>query len=395
NSTIDSNKFKRGIFNLKTSKSLIDKVNSILNTTKVELSNLYNEIPKERNRVEQKLKGIVVKNENLIKPIRLKIKERDKIEAIENSLKSEKEKLSAIEKIDTKIKNELIKSQEHTKKKLLEYYKEAYDEYVKIIELLNKRGEDFSDIELIGAVKFNYSRFRNNFYLSFFNLSSTANKDLKTLSICKENVEGLPDVVFEKHMEEIKNTFNKIVNDEFVLKKYKEKKDCVKALLKDDFFDYWELKVGNDEMANMSPGKANLVILKLLIELSEANSPILIDQPEDNLDNRSIYNDLVQFIRRRKEDRQMLIVSHNPNVVVATDSENIIIANQKDQDKDRENLEYRFEYINGAIEDTFRLKKKESKKVGILESMGIREHITDLLEGGEEAFKKREEKYGF
>lgn len=218
---------------------------------------------------------------------------------------------------------------------------------------------------------------------------------MKELNICKEKIEALPDVNFKDHFEEVKKAFENIVQDKFVLKKYKEKKECVKALFKDDFFDYWELKVGNDEMANMSPGKANLVILKLLIELSEANSPILIDQPEDNLDNRSIYNDLVQFIRRRKEDRQMIIVSHNPNVVVATDSENIIIANQKDQDKDRDNLDYRFEYVNGAIENTFKLDKEEAKEVGILKSMGIREHITDLLEGGEEAFKKREEKYGF
>lgn len=145
-------------------------------------------------------------------------------------------------------------------------------------------------------------------------------------------------------------------------------------------------------MAKMSPGKANLAVLKLLIELSEANCPILIDQPEDNLDNRSIYNDLVQFIRKRKENRQLIIVTHNPNIVVGADSENIIVANQRGQDENRNNESCRFEYVNGALEHTF--SKQETAK-GVLFSMGIREHITEILEGGREAFKKREEKYGF
>ena len=55
----------------------------------------------------------------------------------------------------------------------------------------------------------------------------------------------------------------------------------------------------------MSPGKKALVLLEMLISLEDSKCPILIDQPEDDLDNRSIYNDLVQYIRRKKKERQI------------------------------------------------------------------------------------------
>lgn len=64
----------------------------------------------------------------------------------------------------------------------------------------------------------------------------------------------------------------------------------------------------------MSPGKKALVLLELLINLEENKCPILIDQPEDDLDNRSIYYDLVQFIRKKKLGRQIIVVTHNAKI---------------------------------------------------------------------------------
>ena len=119
-------------------------------------------------------------------------------------------------------------------------------------------------------------------------------------------------------------------------------------------FDNWYnihyiVKSGNDTIEEMSPGKKALVLLELLISLEESKCPILIDQPEDDLDNRSIYDDLVQFIRRRKQERQIIIVTHNANIVLGADAEEIIIANQ--DGKDTENAQKRFEYRSGAIEN--------------------------------------------
>ena len=79
----------------------------------------------------------------------------------------------------------------------------------------------------------------------------------------------------------------------------------------------------------MSPGQRSFVILKLLIELDNTNKcPILLDQPEDDLDNRSIFTELVKFIKEKKKERQIIITTHNPNLVVGTDAECVIVANQ-------------------------------------------------------------------
>lgn len=146
-----------------------------------------------------------------------------------------------------------------------------------------------------------------------------------------------------------------------------------------------------DDMLRMSPGKRGLVLLQLILHISTATHPILIDQPEDNLDNRTIFFDLKDFIKHKKSHRQIILVTHNANLVVATDAECIIVANQDGQQLGKDNRKYKFEYVSGALENTF---IKESN-TGVLYQKGIKEHVCDILEGGKEAFLKREQKYGF
>lgn len=335
-----------------------------------------------------KVEGLKKKIDAELSPIREKLQHREQIKSIEDEIKQEKIKLQNISNIEDEIKI-LEEAKDAQEQIFFDRYSEAYSEYQKIIETLNQKATSIADIRLTGSIKFYYNRFKNNFS-EFFNQKSNEFRNFNLLSDRDNN--NLPDVNFEEHFNEIKQIFDLIIGEKVTYRKYKTVKESVKALFKDEFFDFWELSIGNDEMANMSPGKANLAVLKLLIELSESNCPILIDQPEDNLDNRSIYSDLVQFIRKRKENRQLIIVTHNPNIVVGADSENVIVANQKGQDENRENESYRFEYANGSLENTF---PKKDTEIGILFSMGIREHVTEILEGGREAFKKREEKYGF
>lgn len=153
----------------------------------------------------------------------------------------------------------------------------------------------------------------------------------------------------------------------------------------------YQLKYQNDLFGMMSEGKQAFVILKLLLEFSDKKCPILIDQPEDSLDNRAIYQELVEYIKAKKKDRQIILVTHNSNVVVSADSENVIVANQ-DGANSKNDAGCKFQYINGALEMT-RI-KDESEEV-ILKSQGIREHVCEILEGGRAAFEKRERKYGF
>lgn len=161
----------------------------------------------------------------------------------------------------------------------------------------------------------------------------------------------------------------------------------------DDWYNiHYIVTSGQDTIEEMSPGKKALVLLELLISLEDSKCPILIDQPEDDLDNRSIYNDLVQFIRRKKKERQIIIVTHNANVVLGADAEEIIIANQKG--KDTENAERRFEYRSGAIENDEVIVDNTGNPIpGILNQAGIQTQICDILEGGRVAFQLRQNKY--
>ncbi len=187
----------------------------------------------------------------------------------------------------------------------------------------------------------------------------------------------------------IKEIINKILSKKLALKgRYTEQEALTKLLQNWYTFDY-QIEQGGDSISDMSPGKKSFVLLKLLIELDSSKCPILLDQPEDDLDNRSIYDDLVKFIKNKKKERQIIVVTHNPNLVVGADAECVIVANQKGTYS--ENKEYQFEYISGALENTF-ITMDETKT---LYKQGVQEHVCEVLEGGREAFEKRKQKYGF
>ena len=179
--------------------------------------------------------------------------------------------------------------------------------------------------------------------------------------------------------------------EEILLKNNFSFESIYEGFAKDTFMLDYDLEYKGDKILKMSPGKKGTVLLILFLKTNTSQYPILIDQPEDNLDNRTIYEEISKFIKNKKKERQIILVSHNPNLVVSTDSENVIVANQSGQEAGKDNEKYKFEYINGSIENSHR---SDSQK-GILYQQGIKEHICDILEGGEEAFKKRENKYNF
>ena len=153
----------------------------------------------------------------------------------------------------------------------------------------------------------------------------------------------------------------------------------------------YDLIYQGDSFRSMSPGKQAFVILKLLLDFSKRECPILIDQPEDSLDNRAIYTELVAYLREKKKRRQIILVSHNPNVVVGADAEQVIVANQHGDDTPNEE-NVKFQYYSGSLENS---SPKNDEEACVLLSQGIREHVCDILEGGKEAFNRREKKYGF
>lgn len=156
------------------------------------------------------------------------------------------------------------------------------------------------------------------------------------------------------------------------------------TLLKDsesqkEFYDFlsnlnylnveYSLKMNNKMLEQLSPGEKGIVLLIFYLALDKNNKPLVIDQPEDNLDNESIYKRLTTLIKFAKQNRQIIVVTHNPNIAVACDSEQVIYASIN-QDTNV------ITYESGSIENPL-----------------ISKHIVDVLEGTMPAFNYRESKY--
>ncbi|RZG69619.1 hypothetical protein EXE26_04930 [Acinetobacter junii] len=162
-----------------------------------------------------------------------------------------------------------------------------------------------------------------------------------------------------------------------------------------EFFDKswfkfkYDVVYDGDNYNSMSQGKKAFVVLKMSLDCSDSKCPIIIDQPEDDLDNRAIYSELVAYLKTKKSKRQIILVTHNANVVVNADSELVVVANQHGSQSPN-NFDKKFQYKYGSIEC---LIKSATNNPSTLERKTIKEHICEILEGGDKAFKLRERKY--
>jgi energy-coupling factor transporter ATP-binding protein EcfA2 len=130
----------------------------------------------------------------------------------------------------------------------------------------------------------------------------------------------------------------------------------------------------------LSPGTRGIALLVLYLLMDEDDTrPLLIDQPEGNLDNSSVFKQLVPYIRKAKRRRQIVLITHNPNLVVATDAEQVIIATAT---RRPEQPYPRIAYHPGSLEHSCKL-----------DEIGTREAVCILLEGGTKAFSVRENLY--
>ena len=205
-------------------------------------------------------------------------------------------------------------------------------------------------------------------------------------------VDKFPSQYISQPAKEIEDFLNMCLLGQHVLKQYKSHVDLAKSVVINNFFNFnYNLTYQNDSFKEMSDGKKSFVVLKLLLDFSKKECPILIDQPEDSLDNRAIYNELVAYLRDKKKERQIILVSHNANVVVNADAESVIVANQHGSNTPNENA-VKFQYISGALENT---SPPDSKITITLSKQGIKEHVCEILEGGETAFNNRKNKYAF
>lgn len=132
----------------------------------------------------------------------------------------------------------------------------------------------------------------------------------------------------------------------------------------------YEIMYDRNDIRKLSPGTRGIVLLLLYLALDEADDrPLIIDQPEENLDPKSVNDELVPLFIAAKAKRQVIIVTHNANLVINTDADQIIIAEAGPHQ------------TGGLPPITYR--------AGGLENASIRKAVCDILEGGETAFRER------
>lgn len=132
----------------------------------------------------------------------------------------------------------------------------------------------------------------------------------------------------------------------------------------------YTLKLSDKELSQLSPGEKGSLLLIFYLLVDQNDSPLVIDQPEENLDSQTIFNLLVPCVKEAKQRRQTIIVTHSPNLAVVCDAEQVIHAHH---DKVNRNT---VTYTCGAIENPL-----------------INRKLLDVLEGTRPAFDNRAEKY--
>lgn len=124
------------------------------------------------------------------------------------------------------------------------------------------------------------------------------------------------------------------------------------------------------QIEQLSPGQRGALLLIFYLLVDKGRNPIILDQPEENLDNETVVSLLVPVLTEAKKRRQIIMVTHNPNLAVVCDAEQIIWSHF-----DRKNRS-RIAYVAGAIENPC-----------------INQHVINVLEGTKPAFNNRRMKY--
>jgi len=323
--------------------------------------------------------------ESKIKEIKNQIKEKEQeLDRLSGIEKTHANLLKEIEKIKIEI-NLLTNRIEDINKKKIQIQeldkkrREKYEEFIrkhiklkscyeKIIEKFSKdKDKILSNIDFKSNIFFDQTKFEENLE-EILDLRRVPPTQIRELSAKLNNV-------INSNIDELKSNIEEYITYAFKLKEFLKGKGKGKTRTNLDFYNlifgnYFSLNTeiffNRIPMEKLSMGQKGTVLLKIF--LAEGDHPLIIDQPEENLDNKFVYEDLVSAFREAKKKRQVIIATHNANLVVNTDAEQVIVA----------------EFKNNKI----------SYKSGSIENREIRNDITLLLEGGKEAFKRREEKYG-
>lgn len=132
----------------------------------------------------------------------------------------------------------------------------------------------------------------------------------------------------------------------------------------------YSLKLDGKDLSHLSPGERGTLLLVFYLLVDKSNKPIIVDQPEENLDSQTVYRLLIPVIKEVKQRRQIIMVTHSPNIAVVCDAEQIVHA-----------------FIDRAN------RNQVIYTMGSIESPQINKYLIDVLEGTRPAFDNRGSKY--
>ena len=294
---------------------------------------------------------------------------QQQMEKIKQLKKEEKDVVASIEKVN----KEFIELNKESFDKREKFIKEVIGQnrYVKM-ELIPYGDSSTVESEYRSILGLEEGKFSNSILdidnrqgllFDFFNLEKAQGREVKLSELINE-IKQVSEKTANGEMKENNKTFATR------LQKMQEKDPtCIDRLLcwwpQDLLRVKYSRNPQDDRFDNLEKGSAGQKAAAILaFLLSYGNEPLIIDQPEDDLDNALIYDLVVKQIKENKIRRQLFIVTHNPNIVVNGDAE----------------LVHVLKYKNGQV---------QIEQQGGLEDAAIRTEICTIMEGGREALEKR------
>lgn len=334
------------------------KLEKVLTSVKTQIKQTVSEIENEQKELE-KLKRGVKEHAKLLERRRELQTASKTVENKVKQLEEDKKKLRETEAERKKLMKELLESVVAQKKQ--------YEEIIKAFS--DKKADVLSDIDFVADVHFEDEVFLEKAE------GILDNRKLEVMGDDK-NPPAFDTLIKLAHAIADGNGLKVDELVEETERCNKEFKTKIKSapVTTGDFYDllygnYMRVmpvvKYKKTYLDKLSLGQKATVLIK--IYLAHGDKPIIIDSHDDHLDNEFIMDELVKAVRQAKNFRQIILVSNNGNVVINSDAEQIVIAN-RDGGK--------ITYVSGAIENP-----------------AIRDRALKVLEGGSEAFRKRQQKY--
>ena len=298
---------------------------------------------------------------------------------------------AAIEYVDRKLEGDLLAQKQNrkdllvqlmTKKsEVLSTYNSLFEPIVQFIEVYREKLKDY-------PIEFDATFAIREFSAHFFDIvSQQAAGSFYGKEQGMERVKNIIEEIDLTNIDAIVN-FPILINNALQKDKREGNEGTIRKVVsqlkkdhsKQELYDYiysmdyvvpfFQLKMNGKLLSSLSPGERGALLLLLYLFIDMDDKPLIIDQPEENLDNESVFRYLVHFIKEAKKKRQIIIVTHNPNLAVVCDADQIIRMNI---DKQHGNV---VSFESGAIENPV-----------------INKHVVDILEGTYPAFHNRDCKY--